>query len=70
MITPTVNAEKIRDAIKELRNVDPNLVKELRKELRTKISPLARQVAEAVPTDPPLSGFRQHRRNWLVRRSA
>jgi hypothetical protein len=57
MITPTVNAEKIRDAVKELRNVDPNLVKELRKELRSKISPLARQVADNVPTDPPLSGF-------------
>jgi len=28
MITPTVNAEKIRDAVKELRNVDPNLVGE------------------------------------------
>ena len=57
MITPSVNAEKIREAVKELREIDPNLVKELRKELRGKIAPFARQVAENVPTDPPLSGF-------------
>ena len=57
MIIPSVNAEKIREAVKELRGIDPNLVKELRKELRTKISPFARQVADNVPTDPPLSGF-------------
>lgn len=57
MITPSVNATKIREAIKELRDIDPATVRELRKELRGKISPLAKQVAQNVPTDPPLSGF-------------
>jgi len=57
MITPSVNAEKIREAIKELRDLDPATVRELRKELRGKISPLAKQVAQNVPSVPPLSGF-------------
>ena len=57
MITPKVNAEKIREAVGELRAIDKALVSELRKELRGKISPFARQIADNVPTDPPLSGF-------------
>ena len=57
MITPEVNAEGIRSAIKELKALDANLLKELRKDLKTKISPLAKQIANDVPSEPPLSGF-------------
>jgi hypothetical protein len=57
VITPSFEAEGIRDAIKHLREVDPQLVKDLRKDLRTKISPFAKQVAAAVPSTPPMSGF-------------
>lgn len=57
MITPKIEAENIRTAIKELRALDNTLVKDLRKELRSKISPITKQVADAVPTDPPLSGL-------------
>jgi len=57
MITPKIEAENIRSAIKELRALDSTLVKNLRKDLRSKISPITKQVAEAPPTDPPLSGF-------------
>jgi len=65
MITPQVDAEGIRSAIKELKALDTNLLKELRKDLRTKISPLAKQIANDVPIDPPLSGFaRQSSFGW------
>lgn len=57
MITPQVDAEGIRAAVKELRALDANLLKELRKDLRTKISPFAKQIADEVGTEPPLSGF-------------
>lgn len=65
MITPEVNAEGIRNAIKELKALDANLLKELRKDLKTKISPLAKQIANDVPSEPPLSGFaRQSSFGW------
>jgi hypothetical protein len=57
VITPSFEAEGIREAFKHLREVDPQLVKDLRKDLRNKISPFAKQIADAVPARPPLSGF-------------
>lgn len=65
MITPQVDAEGIRDAVKELKALDANLLKELRKDLRTKISPLGKQIADDVGIEPPLSGFgRQSSFGW------
>ncbi len=55
--TPSIEANAVREAINELKALDNNLVKEMRKELRTKISPFAKQIADAVPATPPLSGF-------------
>ena len=57
MITPQVNAEGIRAAVKELKDLDANLLKELRKDLRAKIGPIAKQIADDVPSEPILSGF-------------
>jgi len=57
MITPRVEAQGIKAAIKELKNVDSNVLKILRKDLRTQIGPFAKQIAAAVPTTSPLSGF-------------
>jgi hypothetical protein len=57
MIIPSVSATGIREAVKELKQVDPTLLKDLRKDLRAKVGPLAKQVADAVPTQPPLSGM-------------
>lgn len=57
MITPKVDAQYIKEAIRELKNVDPQLLKDLRKDLRTKISPIAKQIANNVPSEAPLSGF-------------
>jgi hypothetical protein len=56
--TPRLDADDVRRALKALKEIDPQIVKDLRKELRSKLSPVAQQVAAAVPIDPPLSGFR------------
>jgi len=55
--TPKIEGNAVRDAIKELKALDNNLVKAMRKDLRTKIGPFAKQIGDAVPSDPPLSGF-------------
>jgi len=55
--TPSIEGNAIGSAIKELKALDKNLVKEMRKELRAKISPFAKQIADAVPVEAPLSGF-------------
>jgi hypothetical protein len=55
MITPSVDADKIRLAISELRDIDKKLIADLRKDLRTRINPLAKEVAAAVPVRPSIS---------------
>ena len=57
MITPSIEANNVREAIKELKALDATVLKEMRKDLRTQVSPFAKQIADAVPSTPPLSGF-------------
>lgn len=54
---PTLDADQVRKALKALKAVDETAVKDLRQELRSQLSPIAKQVADAVPKAPPLSGF-------------
>ena len=60
MITPKIEANNIREAVKELNGLDKTLVKGLRKDLRASISPFAKQIAGAIPSQPPLSGMGQY----------
>lgn len=55
MITPSIEANNVREAIKELKALDATVLKEMRKDLRTQVSPFAKQIADAVPSDPPIS---------------
>ena len=57
MIVPKIEANNIREAIKELKALDNTVLKEMRKDLRTSLSPFTKQIADAVPSTPPLSGF-------------
>tara|TARA_R110000824_G_scaffold324509_1_gene511466 strand:- start:224 stop:754 length:531 start_codon:yes stop_codon:yes gene_type:complete len=57
MITPSIEANNIREAIKELKALDNTMLKAMRKDLRNSLSPFTKQIADEVPSDPPLSGF-------------
>ena len=57
MITPKVGAEGIRKALSVLKETEPTVIKDMRADLRSKLSNIAKQTAEAVPTRPPLSGM-------------
>jgi hypothetical protein len=57
MLTPSVNAEGIRTALKVLKQTEATALKDLRAELRAKLGPIAKQTAAQVPTRPPLSGM-------------
>ena len=57
MITATLDASDVRAALRELRKIEPDSVKDLRKDLRSKLVPFAAQIASTVPIDPPLSGL-------------
>lgn len=52
-----VNADDLRKAISVLKKIEPESTKDLRNELKNKLVPLAQQIAQAVPAQPPLSGF-------------
>lgn len=57
MITPTLDATQVRVVIKELRSIDEQIVKDLRRELKSGLTPIAAQVANAFPKESPLSGM-------------
>ena len=56
-VFPSVDAQGVREAIAELKNIDPDLVKALRTDMRSSLKPFAARIKEALPADPPLSGM-------------
>ena len=59
-----LNADDVSRTFRILRNVDPDLVKELRKELRSDMNPVAKAIAAKYPAGPTLSGFEQTYGRW------
>lgn len=59
MIQTKVDADRVRYILAEMKLVDKTILSDLRKEMRTRINPLARQIADEVQ-DAPLSGFRNN----------
>lgn len=55
--TAKLDAVQVRAVLRELKNIDPESVKDLRKDLRSRLVPFAAQIASVVPVDPPLSGL-------------
>jgi hypothetical protein len=57
--TDKVDATQVRRALAILRSIDEQSVKDLRTDLKTRLSPFATQIANAAPSpsDPPLSGM-------------
>jgi hypothetical protein len=58
--TPTLDPVQVKRVMRILRELDPQIVKDMRTELKSKIKPVADQVAAAVPIEPPLSGMRNN----------
>jgi len=52
-----IDATELRKVLKVLKAIDPETAKDLRKNLKGPLVPLAQQVASAAPQEPPLSGF-------------
>jgi hypothetical protein len=57
MLVPQVGQEGVRRALAILKESEQTVVKDLRGELRSKLSNIAKQTADAVPQRPPLSGM-------------
>ena len=53
----SVNQEDVSRAFRVLRQLDPDLVKEFRKDMRTDLGPMAKAIAQKYPTAPYLSGL-------------
>ena len=52
-----VSADNLAVVLRELKNLDPNLRKELVKEMKSAVNPIARDLLSNIPTQAPLSGF-------------
>ena len=67
-VRPVIEGADFRSALTMLKTVDPDMVKDLRKSLRSALGSEARQIAGAMPTTPPLSGMaNQGRLAWPSR---
>lgn len=53
----TIQEADLRKVLKELRELDPNLRKELQKEMRSGLKPIVQKLQGTVPKQSPLSGF-------------
>ena len=53
----TLKEADLRAVLAELKQLDPNLQKELRKELRSQLKPVADDLKGGIPKEAPLSGF-------------
>jgi hypothetical protein len=53
----TVQAADLKVLLAELRQIDPNLRKELQKEMRSGLKPIVSKLQAGIPKQAPLSGF-------------
>lgn len=59
MLKPTwqLDSKDIREMNKLLRNIEPGLVKEMRKEIRSIAKPINQQIKSNIPSAPPMRGM-------------
>ena len=53
----TIRSSDLSAILRELREIDPNLRKELQKEMRTELKPFVQKLRGGIPSQSPLSGF-------------
>lgn len=60
-----VDAKDVQRVVRAIKQFDPEILKILRQDLKTKLGPVANQIADAVPDNPILSGFANNgRTGW------
>jgi hypothetical protein len=64
MYNVKLDATEVAKTFRIIRNLDPDLVKELRKELQSDLRPTAKAIASKFPAAPTLSGFAQAYGRW------
>lgn len=64
MLEARLDPATVSKTFRVLRELDPNLVKELRTELRTELTSTAKDIANEYPKSPILSGFRMSYGKW------
>lgn len=52
----------VQETITKLRTLEPELLKQSRKDLRIAAEPIAQSIRDYIPNEPPLSGFRHNGR--------
>jgi hypothetical protein len=57
LLSTKIRAKGMKETVATLRKLDNETQKKLRKELRSKIKPVAQAIANDVPATPPLSGM-------------
>ena len=53
----TIGEADLRIVLRELRQLDPNLRKQLQKDMKSGLAPIVEKLANTVPKQSPLSGF-------------
>ena len=56
-VIPSVDSRALNAGLKKLKTLDEDVIKDLRRNLVATIGPYAAKIAEAVPTQAPLSGM-------------
>ena len=56
-ITPITSSDDVRALNRALREIEPGLVREMRKEIKSIAKPIEQQIKQNIPAQPPLSGM-------------
>jgi len=64
-VIPDVDAKQLRNVLRVVKIIEPTVTKTLRADLRSQLSSLAKQTAESIPTDAPMSGMdNNYKHGW------
>jgi len=66
MITGAVQVKGLKPALAEIKQYQPEVFKQLRKDMRTDVKPLVTKIQSAIPRIAPLSGMQRQtgRKSW------
>jgi hypothetical protein len=66
MLQTSVQVKGLKPALREIKQYQPEVFKQLRKEMRTDVKPLVAKIQSAIPRVAPLSGMQRQkdRKGW------